>query len=466
MEFTEDNEFHFECAQVCHICQRPLADDRVRDHCHFTGSYRGAAHSICNLQYRLKPKSWKLPVVIHNLKGYDAHLIVKTLKSEFGKIRVVLQNLERYLSISVGILQFLDSFQFTPQSLEALVETLGVEEFYNLSGCCVADNFQLVRRKGIYPYDYMDSFARFEKTELPTQSAFFSKLSGDSCSNADYAHAVAVWNAFGCETLGDYDGIYLQLDVLLLADFFEKFRKTCLSYYKLDPAHYYTTPGMAWDAALRMSRVTLDLIIDKEIYHLIETSIRGGISMISTRHAKANNPALPKYDPNLPRQDLIYLDANNLYGHAMSQYLPTGGFRLLDDEEVEVSDLDSLGDDAEDGYIYEVDLHYPVELHDKHDDYSLAPESLEIDRSMDSPLQIAVFPASPPQRKLTPNLMDKKAYVVHYRNLKLNVKLGLQITKVHRVLAFKQSPWLKSYIDFNTNNRSLAQSDFYVTFLN
>ena len=141
-----------------------------------------------------------------------------------------------------------------------------------------------------------------------------------------------VWDAFNCETLGDYHDIYLQLDVLLFTDVFEKFRQTCLNYYKLDPVHYYTTPGLAWDAALRMSEITLELITDVDIYNLIDTSIRDGVSMISTR---ANNPSLPTYDPELPRRDLIYLDANNLYGHAMSQYLPTGGFRVLSDEETQ-----------------------------------------------------------------------------------------------------------------------------------
>ena len=134
--------------------------------------------------------------------------------------------------------------------------------------------------------------------------------------------------------MGDYHDVYLQLDVLLLADYFEKFRKTCLSYYKLDPAHYYTTPGLAWDAALRTSKITLELITDVDIYNMIDTSIRGGVSMISTHHAKANNPSLPPYDPELPRRNLIYLDANNLYEHDMSQYLPTGGFRVLSDTEV------------------------------------------------------------------------------------------------------------------------------------
>ena len=220
--------------------------------------------------------------------------------------------------------------------------------------------------------------------------------------------------------------------------------------------HYYTTPGLAWDAALRMSRVDLELITNENIYNMVENSIRGGISMISTRHAKANNPRLPFYDPDLPRHDLIYLDANNLYDHAMSQY----SFRLLDDVEVEALDLDSLDDGAENGYIYEVDLHYPVELHDMHDYYPLAPESLLIDQSMYSPLQSSVFPESAPQGKLTPHLNDKKDHVVHYRNLKLYTQLGLKITKVHRVLTFKQAPWLRQYIDFNTHQRSLADSGF------
>ena len=144
----------------------------------------------------------------------------------------------------------------------------------------------------------------------------------------------------------------------------------------------------------------------------------------------------------------------------MSQYLPTGVFRVLSDTEVEALDLDSLGDESDDGYIYEVDIHYPAALHDKHDDYLLAPGASEIDSTMYSPTQSSVYPKSPPQTKLTPNLMDKSNYVAHYRNLKLYVQLGLVITKVHRVLTFKQSPWLKQYIDFNTHHRSLSDSGF------
>ena len=214
-----------------------------------------------------------------------------------------------------------------------------------------------------------------------------------------------------------------------------------------------------------MSRVTLELINDWNVYDVIDAGIRGGVSMITTRHVKANNPTLPaSYDPGLPRQGLIYLDANNLYGHAMSQYLPTGGFRLLSTDETEALDLETLKDEADEGYIYEVDLHYPVELHDDHNDYPLAPESLTIDESMYSPPQQSVFPNSGHQTKLTTNLKDKERYIVHYRNLKLYVQLGLVITKIHQVLTFKQSPWLKSYIDFNTHHRSLAGSGFLKVF--
>ena len=301
----------------------------------------------------------------------------------------------------------------------------------------------------------MDSFDRFE-TKLPLQDAFFSKLSGSPCSDSEYTHATQVWAAFGCRTMADYH-IYLQLDVLLLADVFEMFRTTCLEYYSLYPIHYYTIPGLAWDAAHRMSHVDMQLITDVDMYHFVENSIRGRISMISIRHAQANSPSFPdRYDSSLPNQNLIYLDTNNLYGRAKSQFVPTHGFRFLQQYEISTLKLQELSDDAEGGYIFEVDIHYPTRLHDRHDDYPLAPEPLVIDRSMYSSTQQAVFPESTPQRKLTPNLRDKVKYVEHYRNLKLYLQLGISVTTVHRVLTFKQSPWLNAYIDFNTRQRPLA----------
>ena len=211
--------------------------------------------------------------------------------------------------------------------------------------------------------------------------------------------------------------------------------------------------------------MSLQLIADENMYNFVENIIRGGISMISTRYARANNPSFPStYDDKLPRQDLIYLDANNLYGWAMSQFLPAHGFRFLRQDEITALRLEDLSYDDEDGYIYEVDLHYPTDLHNTHDDYPLAPESLVIDRTMYSPTQQSAFPEPAPQKKLTPNLKDKTRYVVHSRNLKLDVQLGLVNTEVHRVLTFKQSPWLKTYIDLPTYQRVLAGNNFLKTF--
>ena len=218
---------------------------------------------------------------------------------------------------------------------------------------------------------------------------------------------------------------------------------------------------MAWDAALKMTSVKLELFSDEDMYSFIEHSIRGGISQISKRYAKANNPEWKGYDPLKPITHLIYLDANNLYGWAMSQPLPTHGFRWLSEEEIARIRIQSLMDDAEDGYIFEVDLHYPDHLHQRHNDYPLAPERLTIDQSMLSPLQ-QQFPKHQKKSttKLTPNLRDKTNYVVHYRNLKFYLEQGLVLTKIHRVLTFKQSAWLKSYIDFNTQQRTTSTSDF------
>ena len=179
--------------------------------------------------------------------------------------------------------------------------------------------------------------------------------------------------------------------------------------------------------------------------------------MISTRYAKANNPYIENYDPSKPTTYLIYLHGNNLYAWAMEQFLPIGGFRFVSPYTKFplysiYQILNTIPDDAPKGYIFEVDLEYPQHLHDNHSDYPLAPEILEISRNMYSPLQKAKFPTEPVQLKITPNLRNKTRYIVHYRNLKMYVRLGMKIKKIHRVLEFDQSPWLKSYMDLNCCN--------------
>ena len=158
-------------------------------------------------------------------------------------------------------------------------------------------DINLLLQKGVYPYEYMDSFDRFQETELPLIEKFHSSLTDESISQKDYQHAQKVWKAFSCETLGDYHDLYLKTDVTLLADVFQTFRRTCMNAYKLDPLHYLTAPGLSWDALLKYSNINLELLTDIDMHMFIEKGMRGGISMVSKRHAKANNPHTADYDP-------------------------------------------------------------------------------------------------------------------------------------------------------------------------
>ena len=144
-------------------------------------------------------------------------------------------------------------------------------------------------RKGVYPYDYVKSIEQLKETKLPPKEAFYSILYNEEISDEDYQHALNVWDNFDCQTLQDYHDLYLKSDVLLLADVFENFRKTCLKYYKLDPCHYYTAPGLAWDACLKLTKQELQLLTDYDMLMMFEKGIRGGISHISKRYAEANN---------------------------------------------------------------------------------------------------------------------------------------------------------------------------------
>ena len=259
LRLTSAEQKSFEEAKTCHICNCELKKDKVRDHCHFTGQYRGAAHNKCNLMCK-KPKV--LPVIFHNLQGYDAHLFIKQLARLEGKLDCIPSTEEKYISFSKTIkvgeykdysesvfdinfeIRFLDSFKFLQTSLANLVSNLSPDDFHNTKHA-FKSNTSLLTRKGVYPYDYVSSLEKLSETQLPPKEEFYSHLNDEEITDEDYQHAIKVWNTFGCKTIRDYHDLYLKSDVLLLSDVFENFRATCLKHYKLDPAHYYTSPGLA-----------------------------------------------------------------------------------------------------------------------------------------------------------------------------------------------------------------------------
>ena len=337
----------------------------------------------------------------------------------------------------------MDSFKFMFSSLDSLIKNLvrggkklfGLEDYSELQ-------YGLLTRKGVYPYEYINSWDRFEETQLPPKSALYRNLNMFSISEEDYQHAQRVWKEFGIHNLGDYHDLYLRMDVVLLANVFQAFRDTCLKHYKLDPAHFYISPGLPWEACLKCTEIKLELLTDPDMLLMFEWGIRNEITQAVRKYAAANNPYMgDKFDPNEDTTYLQYLDTNNLYGWAMSQPLPTGGFKWVDVNPNEISELATRTDK---GYILEVDVSYPKDLHDSHNDLQFMCERMEINGV----------------EKLVPNLEDKKNYFIHIQALNQALQHGLRLDRIHRMIEFDQSPWLKTYIDFNTQLRTAATNDF------
>ena len=317
-------------AERYHICLKEFNDPqnkKVRDHCHYTGLYRGATHNNCNLKYRIPNH---IPIVFHNLSGYDAHLFIKELEKRFNRndIGVIAENKEKNISFNVKInvklagvsnedgtevrkniqLRFIDSRRFMVSGLDKLTSNLDddhckqLREFYKEE-----EVFRLMRRKDAYPYEYMNDWEKFEETSLPSKDVFYSRLNIKGINDQDYEHAQQVWNTMKKKTLGCYHNIYLKTDVLLLAEVFETFRDTCLKHYKLAPGYFYTAPGLAWqtllkttsehceqekrrkDCELCQDKFRLERLTDIDILLMFEKGIRGGITQAVKRYAKAKN---------------------------------------------------------------------------------------------------------------------------------------------------------------------------------
>ena len=301
-------------ATKCHICYKPFTLRDPKDHCHYTGLCRGPAHSLCNLRYKIPSY---IPVVFHNLSRYDAHLFIRELGAHTSDMEVIAKNKEDYISFSIKVpvgkyidkkseekdklveLMFIDSFKFMASSLDSLTKNqvssgkklFGFEDYSDLQ-------YELLTRKGVYPYEYINSWDRLEETQLPPINAFYSNLNMSSISEEDCQHTQKVWEEFGIRNLGDYHDLYLRTDVVLLANVFEAFRDTCLRHYSLDPAHFYTSPGLAWKACLKHTGIELELLTDLDMLLMFEWGIRGGITQAVRKYTLANNKYMrDKFDP-------------------------------------------------------------------------------------------------------------------------------------------------------------------------
>ena len=344
MPLTHQQQLNYEESKYCHICKKKFYEDeddnhksksynKVRDHCHYTGTYRGVAHSICNLRYKIQ---WEIPVVLHDGSTYDYHFIIKELAKQFkGNMECSGENMEKYITFKVlpkkinkngkpiiYNVKFIDSFRFMATSLSSFTDNLSEinkkewksckerekisinctfiklennrfiykckkcndisyksvdalkEKFLNTYRFCNKDinKFILLLRKGVYPYEYMDSWERFNETSLPPKESFYSELNLEDISDKDYLHAQKVWDVFEIKELGEYHDLYVQSDTLLLADIFEKCRNTCIEIYELDPAHFLSAPGLAWQACLKKNKCKFR--ITNRLWYVINDWIR------------------------------------------------------------------------------------------------------------------------------------------------------------------------------------------------
>ena len=274
----------------------------------------------------------------------------------------------------------------------------------------------------MFPYSYLDSAERLKERTLPPKEAFFNDISQSHITDSEYSYARYVWDILECETLQDYMEAYLITDVLLLTDIFENFRSDSIRAYKLDPAHYLSNAHYTFDAFLRSTKCVLQNFRDPDHYLYSVAAIRGGLSMISHRHARANNPLLKNFDPQKPQSYIVYLDANNLYGWAMSQPLPTGGFSWMSEDELTLEKLMEIPVDSDWGCLVEVDLSYPQHLHDRHSDLPLVPHHHKVSAKQLSPYARRLVKkhkirASVNNLKLFTSFLPKERYILHYRIL-------------------------------------------------
>ena len=437
------------------LCNKKIINKPVKNHCHFTSKMLGYAHNKCNLRYKFKKDNvndeYLINVFAHNSQNFDQSFLIRALQNLDNKIpfSCLPRNSNKFISLQIGSFIFKDSYLFLNKSLDYLTGTIDDNDRISLKQE-FGKNYQLLTKKGIYPYDYFDNTKKYNEQKLPDKEEFFNKINNKNISDEDYDHAKNVFEKFKCENLLDYSILYLKTDICHLSDVFQKFSDFAYKTYELDPRNSFTLPGFSWQSMLKMTKIELELISDPDMYLFLMDTIRGGISICNKKHVIADNKYIDKNTKN--NKYLMYLDANNLYGVSMIQSLPYKNFKWSND-----LTLDKIG-------IYEVDIKIPKELHNKFKDYPLAPEIKSIPENKLSEYQTYLnnklnIKYTEKDKKLILDLLAKKNYKIYYKNLQYYMKLGIKITKIHKILTFDEKPFLKEYIDLNTNLRKEAKND-------
>ena len=503
IEMSAAEQLRHNAVMICDFCELPFTEERFRcaDHDHITGRYLHALCSKCNLrrvQYRRR-----MSVVFHNLKGYDGHHLMRYgLANKFNwELNPIYQSGDKLLAVIVRIpldqtdevgeaeeeeiyddeaietqptkrrrknfytINFIDSFQFLPSSLQKLTETLPDTPHSRemLTTTYAGLSMEETQRisKGVFPYTYFTSFEVLQTTtELPPITAFYNDLHEKACSDEAYATAQEAWRAIDCHTLEDYLIYYLRVDVAALADCFEAFRHDVFQDSELDAAHFFGSPGLSLAWFFKHTGARPDLLKDPAMYEMFEHGVRGGMTFVNIHEATADT------SDSTHQEHLAYIDENNLYGNCMRQKQPYKFFQWLTESECEAyinnDALQNFDAEGDLGFLAEVDLEYPTDVQDATLDLPLAPEAGTIREKQLSPYMKRLWKHYYGNRpyhgtqKLLLTHQPKQRYIVHSRALCYYIERGLRITRCHRCIFFHQQAFMKEYVDYHTAQRSQA----------
>src|SRR5258708_23421010 len=339
---------------------------------------------------------------------------------------------------------FRDSYQVLSEGLATLVDNVGEQSVTQTLKMCdlYKVSKEVILAKGVFPYSFFDSFAKMDYARIPDIADFYDTLLQCGIDEDKYKRAQVAWQEFKCKNMGEYMLRYLEMDVLQLCDVYERFREIARREDGLDGAHYLTISQFSLSSALKLINRPIELCPRPEMYRLFEKSIRGGISFCNTHYIKASNPYVNKDQKEVSVDDIsiLYFDENNLYALSLSQKVPVGSFyKEMNPKEIDWSTIDTEGDT---GYLLEVDLEYPKEIHNKTRWFPLAAENLDITHDMitdDMKLQYRELNRArgnyrdsqmPTCHKLVGTCLNKMNYVVHFKILKFYLNQGLRILKI------------------------------------
>ena len=347
------------------------------------------AHNKCNINVTQGQSNF-IPFIFHNFSNYDCHMFFKKLvdrKNDKIKFDIIPKTNEEYISVTYGCIRFIDSYRFLSSSLVSLVKILDNDDFIILKKE-FPDKWQYLNKKLAYPYEYFNSFDDYKKPVYNLKKEdFFSKLKNKCPDDEEIQRTKKIIEIFDIRSGEELTNLYLKSDVLLLACVFEKLIKISNNEYGINPLYCVSLPGYTWLCGLKYTGIHLQTLQGNDMIFLLENNIRGGISSVmGKRYIKSDD-----------NKKILYLDANNLYGHSMSESLLYDEIKF--DRDVKLEDILNTPDDSDIGYFIEVDLNYSDNIKEKTKNLPYAPVIKKINSDDFSDYMKSIIPDTYTQNK-------------------------------------------------------------------